>query len=78
MVNKYIFNCDLCTTRCDGVSKGIYIFSNDVDYSELKERKLISQITLDGKAYYLTTIPLIYSPEFYTSNLEWMKKEKPS
>lgn len=49
MANEYIFNCDLCTTRCDGVSKGVYIFSNDVDYSELKENKLITQInTIDG------------------------------
>jgi hypothetical protein len=49
MDNKYIFNCDLCTTRCDGISKGTYIFSNDVDYSESKENKLISQVnTIDG------------------------------
>ncbi len=30
----------------------------------------------DGHAYYLTTIPLIYSPAFYTKNLEWMKKRE--
>lgn len=30
----------------------------------------------DGLAYYLTTIPLIYSPAFYTKNLGWMKKRE--
>lgn len=30
----------------------------------------------DGLAYYLTTIPLIYSPAFYTENLAWMKKRE--
>lgn len=30
----------------------------------------------DGKAYYLTTIPLIYSPAFYTKNLAWMKRRE--
>ena len=49
MANDYIFNCDVCVTRCDGVSKGEYIFLNDVSYSERKENKLISQInTLDS------------------------------
>ncbi len=27
----------------------------------------------DGHAYYLASIPLIYSPKFYKDNLEWMK-----
>lgn len=49
MTNEHIFDCDLCTTKCDGKSKGVYIFSNDVDYSEHKENKLISQInSVDG------------------------------
>lgn len=44
-----IFDCNSCKTRCDGVSKGVYIFKNDVDYSEDKENRLISQInTVDG------------------------------
>lgn len=30
----------------------------------------------DGEAYYLATIPLIYSPKFYEDNLDWMKKRQ--
>lgn len=30
----------------------------------------------DPEAYYLATIPVIYSPEFYRNNLEWMNKRK--
>ncbi len=30
----------------------------------------------DGLAYYLASIPLIYSPKFYVTNLEWMKKRE--
>lgn len=42
--NKYIFDCSNCPTPCDGVSKGTYIFENDVDYSERKEKMIINQI----------------------------------
>ena len=49
MNNKYIFDCSSCSTRCDGKSKGVYIFQNDVDYSENKENTLIRQInSVDG------------------------------
>lgn len=30
----------------------------------------------DGEAYYLASIPLIYSPKFYEENLDWMKKRQ--
>lgn len=30
----------------------------------------------DGEAYYLTTIPFIYSPLFFTQNKEWMEARK--
>lgn len=30
----------------------------------------------DGEAYYLATIPLIYSPKFYQDNLAWMKNRQ--
>lgn len=30
----------------------------------------------DGEAYYLTTIPIIYSPKFYNENVEWMNNRK--
>lgn len=30
----------------------------------------------DGLAYYLTTIPIIYSPKFFVENEAWMRKRK--
>lgn len=30
----------------------------------------------DGEAYYLATIPLIYSPQFYHDKLDWMKRRQ--
>jgi len=32
--------------------------------------------TRDGQTYYQATIPVIYSPNFYEKNLEWMKKRE--
>lgn len=29
--------------------------------------------TRNGRSYYLATIPIIYSPRFYQTNLEWMR-----
>lgn len=47
--NPFRFDCSRCPTPCDGVSKGTYIFENDVDYSERKERLIINQInTVNG------------------------------
>lgn len=47
--NKFIFDCKNCTNLCDGVSKGTYIFMDDVEYSELKEKLLINKInTVEG------------------------------
>ena len=43
-MNRHIFDCDSCLTKCDGKSKSVYIFKNDVDYSEYKENKMIAQI----------------------------------
>lgn len=42
--NPFRFDCSKCPTPCDGVSKGTYIFENDVDYSEKKECQIINQI----------------------------------
>lgn len=43
-MRDYRFDCSQCSTRCDGVSKGVYLFENDVDYSERQENFLINQI----------------------------------
>lgn len=32
--------------------------------------------TRDGKHYYQTTIPVIYSPQFYESRLDWMRRRE--
>jgi hypothetical protein len=39
-----IFDCYQCHTRCDAVSKGIYIFNNDVSFSEQYENLIIDHI----------------------------------
>jgi len=55
MVNKYqkisdyIFNCKTCSTRCDGISKGIYNFENDLEFSEKYENLIIKQINKNPK-----------------------------
>jgi hypothetical protein len=40
----YQHDCEICQTRCDGVSKGSYIFFHDVDVSELIEEKIIKSL----------------------------------
>ena len=42
--NTYIFDCKTCQTRCDGISKGVYIFANDVKFSEKYENLIIKKI----------------------------------
>lgn len=41
---SFQFDCQRCDTRCDGVSKANYIFENDADYSERKEKLVIDSI----------------------------------
>ncbi len=35
-----------------------------------------NKATSDPESYYLTTIPIIYSPEFYKKNINWMNNRK--
>lgn len=44
MSNKFVFDCSICDTKCDGISLGKYIFENDAAYSERKENIIINQI----------------------------------
>lgn len=44
MLNPFIHDCQTCKTRCDGVSKGVYIFENDVEASEVVEKRMISYL----------------------------------
>ena len=43
---------------------------------EIGESWIKSGKTRDGEHYYQTTIPIIYSPHFYETNLPWMKKRQ--
>lgn len=44
----YKYNCNECTTKCDGTSKKIYNFKSDVELSEYYEKELIAKITNAG------------------------------
>lgn len=48
MSNPYRYDCGTCINKCDGKSKGKYIFSNDVEFSEFFENHLISKINKAG------------------------------
>ena len=44
LISTNIFNCKSCPTRCDNVSKGVYNFKNDSEFSEQFENKIINKI----------------------------------
>lgn len=48
MKNNYRYDCSSCPTRCDGISKMVYNFKNDVAFSEHYEQLLISRIIEEG------------------------------
>ena len=43
-IGQYKYDCNSCSTRCDGKSKLNYIFENDVAVSEKIERDIINYI----------------------------------
>jgi len=43
-IEPFVFNCKVCPTRCDGVSKMSYVFENDAKFSEQYEQQLINYI----------------------------------
>ena len=43
-LSPYIFDCNQCPTRCDGISKKKYIFTNDLEYAEQQERIIINKL----------------------------------
>ncbi len=47
--SPFIFDCQVCHTRCDGVSKGVYLFENDIAFSEKFEQLIIAHINSSGK-----------------------------
>jgi hypothetical protein len=48
-LSDFVFDCSKCHTRCDGVSKGVYNFGNDVSFSEYYEQQLIHKINSTAK-----------------------------
>ena len=43
-LGEFVYDCSVCHTRCDGVSKGIYLFNNDAAFSEGYEQSIIEKI----------------------------------
>lgn len=43
-IEPYVFNCKICPTPCDGISKMNYQFADDAAFSEHYEQLLISHI----------------------------------
>lgn len=48
MRNNYRYDCSSCPARCDGISKMVYNFQNDVAFSEHYEKLLIRRIIEEG------------------------------
>ncbi len=44
MLSPFIFDCEVCHTRCDGKSKAVYLFENDTAFSEKFEQIIIDRI----------------------------------
>ena len=48
-ISENIFNCSVCLSRCDSVSKGSYIFLSDTVFSEKYENLIIEKINSSSK-----------------------------
>jgi hypothetical protein len=48
-LREHVYDCNQCSTRCDGISKGIYKFENDVSFSEYYELLITQKINASGK-----------------------------
>lgn len=48
-ISDFVYDCQQCNTRCDGISKGVYVFENDVRFSEQYEQMIIGKINRSGK-----------------------------
>lgn len=49
--SPFCFDCSVCHTRCDGTSKGVYIFENDTSFSEQYENEIIAIINASKKFF---------------------------
>lgn len=48
-LNEFVYDCSKCHTRCDGISKGVYLFENNASFSKEYEQLLINKINATGK-----------------------------
>ncbi|WP_207492559.1 hypothetical protein [Aridibaculum aurantiacum] len=48
-LSDFVYDCQQCHTRCDGISKGVYNFQHDVSFSEGFEQMIIERINRSGK-----------------------------
>ena len=48
-ISPFVFNCKVCPTPCDGISKMKYSFEKDATFSEMYENKLINHINSSTK-----------------------------
>ncbi len=67
-ISKFVFDCEVCHTRCDGISKGVYNFENDSSFSEQYEKLIIDRINQSGKYEASKTIDSGY-PDIVVHNL---------
>ncbi len=47
-ISSYQFDCNVCPTPCDGISKGVYNFKNDVNFAETQEQIIIDHLNRKG------------------------------
>jgi len=43
-ISQNIYDCNTCPTRCDGKSKGLYLFEKDLDFSEHFEQEIVNHL----------------------------------
>ena len=48
-LSDFIYDCDTCPTRCDGKSKGSYVFENDLAFAEAQENIIIAKLRKLGR-----------------------------
>lgn len=70
-ISKNIYDCPLCPRPCDGKSKGVYNFEDDVQLSEQYEYKIINYINSKGTYEAVKTETAGYPDiEVYTAEKE--------
>lgn len=48
-LSDHVYDCSQCNIRCDGISKGVYKFEQDVSFSEYYELLIMQKINASGK-----------------------------